>query len=148
MSQNNDLIAKLTEKRIKMNEEDPEQECEQEYEHKTYSDNRLVPSNLLREPAHSRPNASTFIESSSQDENKPANSEEQSLGHINLRKRQPNLNFNDDELCEESVRKSPSPERRPQHPSTIRCFIWNDKTAKMIAENQTKKNDTSVEISN
>lgn len=138
--QNNDLIAKLTEKRIKMNDEELEQNLN--------IDSQIIPQNLLREPIRSRQLASTFIQSDIQPECKIDNSEEPSLGHINLRKRQANLNFNDDELLEESVRKSPSPERRPQHPSTIKCFIWNDQTAKMIAEKQNKANDRNVELWN
>ena len=56
-----------------------------------------------------------------------------------LENRKADIKFNDDELAEESVRKSPSPERRPQHPSTIKWFVWNDKTAKIISEKQNRE---------
>lgn len=37
--------------------------------------------------------------------------------YSNVRTATISLNFNDDELKEEDVCKSPSPERRPQHPT-------------------------------
>jgi hypothetical protein len=41
--------------------------------------------------------------------------------YSNVKTAQISLNFNDEELMEEDVCKSPSPERRPQHPTQSNC---------------------------
>lgn len=46
--------------------------------------------------------------------------------------------FDEDDTEEQPARKSPSPESRPEHPASAKCFVWNS-AARMLS--QRKGND-------
>lgn len=57
------------------------------------------------------------------------------------------LKFNEDELEEEEIYKSPSPERRPVHPRQTNFLAWNSQIAKLVAQKQEEPSFNMSDIS-